>query len=79
MFNNENETEADIVNESDDTEETDIDQTNIEILELNNVLESPNIEKSSDFSLTPHQMCAAYTLNLIAVNDIREAEKDVTY
>jgi hypothetical protein len=49
------------------------------MIELTNVLESPNIEKSLDFSLLPHQRWAAHTLNLIVVNDIRETEKDVTY
>jgi hypothetical protein len=58
VFSNENKTETDhTVDKIDATEivEIDIDPTNIEMIELTNVLESPNIEKSLDFSLLPHQ------------------------
>jgi len=75
VFSNENETETDhTVNDIDATEtiETDIDPTSIEMIDLTDILESPNIEKSLDFSLHPRQRCAAHTLNLIAVNDIRQ-------
>jgi len=58
VFSYENKTEAD--HTVDDTVETDIDPTNIEIIELTNVLELPNISllDSLNFSLPPHQRCA---------------------
>lgn len=82
MFSNKNVTEAEhTVNESDSTGTVEgiINPIKIDIIELTNVLESSNVENSLNFSLPPHQRCAAYTLNLIVMIDIHEAEKDVKY
>lgn len=72
MFNNDN---GDSIQENGDFDELD----NPRPIEISDVLDNVNIEKTLNFSLPPHQRCAAHTLNLIATGDILEAEKDATY
>jgi len=72
VFNNDN---GDSIQENGDFDELE----NPRPIEISDVLDNVNIEKTFNFSLPPHQRCAAYTLNLIATGDILEAEKDATY
>ncbi|KAF0753476.1 Uncharacterized protein FWK35_00014868 [Aphis craccivora] len=72
VFNNDN---GNSIQENGDFDELD----NPRPIEISDVLDNVNIEKTLNFSLPPHQRCAAHTLNLIATGDILEAEKDATY